>query len=151
MSIFRKSIILTLLLLASCAQYHEPAAPASAGPSNAVPPSVLLWNDGAPGALNRDTPEVVGSRTEPSSATVEEITFATVSNVNNPSITPFLPEPGTATGAAVIIAPGGGHQFLAIEHEGYAEARVFAAHGVATFVLKYRLAKAPNSPYKVEV
>lgn len=74
-----------------------------------------------------------------------------VSDVNFPSITPFLPPKDRATGVAVIIAPGGGHQFLAIDHEGYNVGRWLAAHGVAGFVLKYRLAKEKGSPYKVDV
>jgi len=112
---------------------------------------VPLWMAGAPGSQGQTSPEVVGVQHEPSTQYVDGFSFAIVSNVNNPSITPFVPAAGTGTGAAVVVVPGGGHKFLAIEHEGYAVARVLAEHGVAAFVLKYRLAKAPNSPYKIEV
>jgi acetyl esterase/lipase len=82
-----------------------------------------------------------------------DIVFAVVYNVHNPSITPFLPAPGMSTGAAVIIAPGGGDMLLTTDREGYDLARWLADRGVAAFVLKYRLAKdsAGNSPYKVNV
>jgi len=65
----------------------------------------------------------------------------------------FADDHGKATGAAVIIAPGGGHMFLTIDREGYDLGKWLADHGVAAFVLKYRLARdqAGNSPYKVEV
>ena len=62
-----------------------------------------------------------------------------VQNVSTPTLTPFLPPPDKATGAAVIIAPGGAFYLLAMEHEGWAVARWLQAHGVAAFVLKYRV------------
>ena len=52
--------------------------------------------------------------------------------------------------AAVIIAPGGGHSLLSIDHEGYDVAKLLSGHGVAGFVLKYRLAKEKGSTYTVE-
>lgn len=62
-----------------------------------------------------------------------------VQNVSTPTLTPFLPAPGKATGAAVIIAPGGAFYLLAMKHEGWDVARFLQAHGVAAFVLKYRV------------
>lgn len=59
--------------------------------------------------------------------------------VDNPSITPFWPDAMSATGAAVVIFPGGGYVRLAIEHEGYDIARWFNQQGVAAFVVKYRM------------
>ncbi|WP_158942808.1 alpha/beta hydrolase [Granulicella sp. S190] len=73
-----------------------------------------------------------------------------IMRVEVPSITPYLPEAGTATGAAVIIAPGGGHAELWIDHEGYRVAEWLSSHGVAAFVLQYRLARAKGSTYTVE-
>ncbi len=67
-----------------------------------------------------------------------------VQNVSTPTLTPFLPPPGKATGAAVIIAPGGAFYILAMQHEGWAAARWLQAHGVAAFVLKYRV--FPTAP-----
>ena len=70
--------------------------------------------------------------------------------VHQPSIYPFLPPKGTATGVALIIAPGGGHSQLVIDKEGWDIAKWANAHGMAAFVLKYRLARAPGSKYTVE-
>lgn len=63
-----------------------------------------------------------------------------VRNVVVPTLTPFLPEPGTANGTAVIVAPGGGFAFLSWDPEGTTVAQWLARLGVAAFVLKYRLA-----------
>ena len=73
-----------------------------------------------------------------------------VSNVHRPSITVYLPPRERATGAGVIVIPGGGHVELWMDHEGYAVGQFLAAHGIADFVLKYRLAKAENSTYSIE-
>lgn len=60
-------------------------------------------------------------------------------NVTIATLTPFLPEPAKASGAAVIVAPGGGFRTLSMENEGWNVARALAEKGVAAFVLKYRL------------
>lgn len=62
-----------------------------------------------------------------------------VSKVSQPTLSVFLPAKEKATGAAVIICPGGGYGILAIGHEGYDVAKRFNEIGVAAFVLKYRL------------
>ena len=67
-----------------------------------------------------------------------------VRNVLRPTITPYLPDPRKATGAAVIVAPGGAFMSLSIEDEGSTIARWLAEHGVAAFVLKYRLNETPR-------
>jgi len=68
---------------------------------------------------------------------------ARVRNVTRPDLTAYLPRPENATGAAVIIAPGGGFLMLSIESEGEQVARWLADRGVAAFVLKYRLNPTP--------
>jgi acetyl esterase/lipase len=65
-------------------------------------------------------------------------------NVTIATLTPFLPDPARATGAAVIVAPGGGFRTLSMENEGWDVARALAARGVAAFVLKYRLNPTPQ-------
>ncbi|MBV9850083.1 MAG: alpha/beta hydrolase [Armatimonadetes bacterium] len=64
-------------------------------------------------------------------------------NVTVATLRPFLPDPSKASGAAVIIAPGGGFQTLSMENEGWDVARALADKGVAAFVLKYRLNQTP--------
>jgi endo-1,4-beta-xylanase len=70
--------------------------------------------------------------------------------VNRPSIYVFLPPKEKATGVAVVVAPGGGHSQLVIDKEGWEMADWFNQHGIAAFVLKYRLARAANSTYTVQ-
>jgi acetyl esterase/lipase len=82
---------------------------AQAQPTNAFP----LWPDGAPGALGREDKDI-------------------------PTLTPFLADPAQATGAAIVICPGGGYAHLA-PHEGADYARFLNESGIAGFVLKYRL------------
>ncbi len=66
-------------------------------------------------------------------------------NVTVPTYQPFLPAAGTANGAAVIVAPGGGFRFLSIEKEGRAVARWLADHGITAFLLRYRtIARLPG-------
>jgi acetyl esterase/lipase len=50
----------------------------------------------------------------------------------------------------VILIPGGGHTELWMDHEGYNVAEWLSQHGVAAFVLKYRLAREAGSTYTVE-
>ena len=107
----------------------------------ADPQSILLWPNGAPGSEGKTVEESV--RVTPAGDHV-------VSSVHRPSITPYIPAKGMATGAAVIIAPGGGHNSLWVDHEGHNVARWLSEHGVAAFVLKYRLAREKESIYTVE-
>jgi len=62
-----------------------------------------------------------------------------IQKVSNPTLRIYLPAKEKATGAAVVICPGGGYSGLAITHEGYDVAAEFNKMGVAAFVLKYRL------------
>jgi len=64
-------------------------------------------------------------------------------NVTVATLTPVLPDASKATGAAVIVAPGGGFRVLSMENEGSNVARALADRGVAAFVLKYRLNPTP--------
>ena len=62
-----------------------------------------------------------------------------VRNVTLPTLTAFPPNPSVAAGTAVIVCPGGGFHFLSWESEGTEVAKWLSAHGIAAFVLKYRL------------
>jgi len=109
----------------------------------AEPPIINLWPGDAPGSEGKTGDEKV--RLTPDDG--ERV----VTNVHRPSLTVYLPAPDKATGAAVVICPGGGHRELWSDHEGHAFARWLAEHGVAAFVLKYRLAREEGSTYKIEV
>lgn len=93
-----------------------------AGPlHSAGPDPILLWPDGAPGAAgdeDRDKPE----------------------------LRIYLPAAEKATGAGVVICPGGGYGALATDHEGHQVAKWFNSIGVAGFVLKYRLGPRYRHP-----
>jgi len=71
-------------------------------------------------------------------------------NVTSPTLTAFLPAKDKATGAAVIVAPGGGFQVLAMKNEGIDVARYLSDHGVAAFVLKYRIRATPESDQEMQ-
>ncbi len=60
-------------------------------------------------------------------------------NITKATLTPFLPDPKKANGAAVIVAPGGGFRWLSMGNEGWEVAEALANQGIAAFVLKYRL------------
>lgn len=109
---------------------------------NAAEPTAMpLWPAGAAGSEARmNEPEKVDAAPGK----------CNVTNIHHPSLTPYLPKPGTATGTAIIIAPGGGHRMLCLGHEGGALAEWFAEHGIAAFVLKYRLARDAGSTYTVD-
>jgi acetyl esterase/lipase len=102
---------------------QESANPAAV-PSGEPGPSFPLWPGEAPGALGKADKDV-------------------------PTLTPFLPAPENASGAAMVICPGGGYAGLA-PHEGEGYARWLSSKGVACFVLKYRLGSA-GYRYPVEL
>ena len=103
---------------------------------------IPLWPNGAPGVKSSGGEEKVRIY----EATGDHI----VSNIHRPSITPYTPVAGKSTGIAIVIAPGGGHRELWIDHEGYTIAKRLKEKGIAAFVLKYRLADEENSPYTVD-
>jgi acetyl esterase/lipase len=105
--------------------------------AQAAPTVIPLWPNGAPGFESRkDIPEQAASYW--------------VKNINNPSLTVFLPPKEIANGAAVVICPGGGFRELVFGAEGVDPAKYFNQLGVAAFVLKYRLFRETNSVYTLE-
>lgn len=87
--------------------------------------TVLLWPNGAPGAKGND-------------------------DADKPSLTIYLPKGENATKTGVVVAPGGGYQHLAMEKEGEQYALWLNRHGVAAFVLKYRLGPVYHYPVELE-
>ncbi len=124
--------LLLFLLVSSLAVATGMAAPGA---------EILLWPNGAPGSEGHDAPEIVvtGGNGE-----------RQVSSVHKPSITPYLPAAGKSTGVGVLVIPGGGHRVLCVDHEGGNVAEWLAEHGIAAFVLKYRLARDKDSTYTIE-
>ena len=107
------------------------AAQSTAQDSNSV---MRLWKNGAPGFENK--------RDEP-----EQAKDWWVNNINNPSLTVYLPPKETANGAAVVICPGGGFRNIVFNSEGRDAAKYLNSIGIAAFVLKYRLFRQEGSPY----
>jgi acetyl esterase/lipase len=105
--------------------HAQAAAPvtAQAKPNpNAEPETILLWPDGAPGALGNED----GDRPT-----------LTIYRARQPS------------GASVVVAPGGGYGALASNHEGRQVANLLNAAGVTAFVLKYRLGPRYHHPIEL--
>ncbi len=107
----------------------------------AEPQAMLLWSNGAPGSEGKTAEEEV------------EVTRSgerNITQIHKPSLTPYLPVAGNANGVAIVIAPGGGHSKLCVDHEGHNLARWLAERGTAAFVLKYRLSREKDSIYTLE-
>jgi acetyl esterase/lipase len=104
---------------------------------------IKLWPSGAPGSEGVTAEEV----SKPSVAAKNGTLPGNFTVTHYPSIYVFLPPKEKATGAAMVVAPGGGHTQLVMEKEGWEVADWLNDRGIAAFVLKYRLAKAPGSKY----
>ena len=98
----------------------QPPAP----PILQEPQTLLLWPNGAPGALGSE-------------------------DRDRPSITVYMPANTTGPMTAVIIAPGGGYTRLSMNNEGRAPANYFNALGIAAFVLRYRLGPQYHHPIEL--
>lgn len=90
---------------------------------------------------------VLNAPLQPSAVAEQVVTIGSknhvVRNVTTSTLTPYLPDPSAATGAAVIVAPGGGYIMLGMEQCNEV-ARWLADHGIAAYVLKYRV--IPTDP-----
>jgi acetyl esterase/lipase len=131
-------ILAFLLMTGTC------VALAASTPYRMKGAEVVLWPNGAPGSEGKSAPErwIEGATPD---------TFHRVTDIDRPSITVYLPAKDKATGAAFIVAPGGGHRYLVMDLEGEFIAEKLNAMGVAAFVLKNRLAKADGSTYRADV
>jgi len=85
------------------------------------PQTMLLWPNGAPGAVGNE-------------------------DKDKPTLTIYLPPTDKANGSAVVVCPGGGYGFLAMDHEGKQIAEWLNSLGVTAFVLKYRIAPRYHHP-----
>ena len=111
------------LLLSLIAAASITGLTAQQGSPTATPTPELLWPNGAPMAQG-------------------------TAEVDQPTLTMYLPA-SNPTRTAVIIAPGGGYVHLSMEKEGTDIARWLNAHGVAGFVLKYRLGPTYHNPVEL--
>jgi acetyl esterase/lipase len=84
----------------------------------------LLWPGGAPGAIGTTV-------------------------ADRPTLTVYLPEASKAVGTGVIVCPGGGYHFVAMDYEGTMAAKWLNSLGIAAFVLDYRI--APRYRYPAEI
>jgi len=91
---------------------------------------VILWPNGAPGSEGWTQNEAVYQQNAAG--------LKGVRNIVKPSLTVYLPE-GAATGTSVVVAPGGGFRYLSWDSEGTMVADWLQKHGVAAFLLKYRV------------
>lgn len=94
-----------------------------------------------PNAIEIGTPPLPGATAQEAWHSQYGSQFAR--NVTVATLTPFLPDPASASGAAVVVAPGGGFFSLSMENEGWDVARALVKRGIAAFVLKYRLNQTP--------
>ena len=95
------------------------------------PKTLPLWPDGAPGAQGKETGDDFHAG-------------------DVPTLTVYRPEPSRATGAAVVVCPGGGYGMLATEHEGKDVAAWLNTLGVTAAVLKYRLGPKYHHPVMLQ-
>jgi acetyl esterase/lipase len=101
--------------------------------ADSAAPVIPLWPNGAPGSESR--------KNEPET---QPHPWSTA-HIYNPSLTVYRPDPGTANGTAIVIAPGGGHRELVVGEEGTKPAEYLRKLGVTAFVLKYRLFREEGS------
>jgi acetyl esterase/lipase len=105
-----RDIRIAFVCVITALMFTVPVSVAKAADSHQVE---LLWPNGAPGAKG-------------------------TADGDNPSLTIYLPDTEKATGAAVVIFPGGGYGHLAMDHEGHQIAQWLNSIGVAGFIVKYR-------------
>ncbi|NND69601.1 MAG: alpha/beta hydrolase [Halioglobus sp.] len=105
---------------------------------------IALWPHGAPGSEDWNQVEVEST---------DFLPHRIVRNVVEPTLKPYLADPDNNTGLAVIVAPGGGFQFLSMDTEGTQVAEWLRERGVNAFLLKYRLDATAANPtlFKIQV
>lgn len=108
----------------------------------AEPLVVDVWPEGKiPGATSAPGPDTV----QPPKATDEKPVLR-LTDITRPTLTVYRPEKAKDTGAAVVIAPGGGYNILAWDLEGVEVASWLNSIGVTGIVLKYRVPRAADEP-----
>ena len=130
MKIIRLATLTATLWIVLAALFPLPSKAAAPDPAVAFPPqmqSFPLYGDAAIPNAKPGPDEETGAGT------------GWIQKVSRPAIQVYLPAPMRATGASVLVIPGGGYAGLTFDYEGVQQARYFIDHGIAAFVLKYRL------------
>ncbi|MGJ5816438.1 alpha/beta hydrolase [Paludibaculum fermentans] len=122
MNLHRSVRILAAALVALCASAADSKPPAGQWAANF---NIPLWEDGK-------VPLALGT-----------------APLDKPLLTVFLPPPGKANGAAVVVAPGGANIMLMYGAEGLEIAERFNEWGYAAFVLTYRLSPRYNDAARI--
>jgi len=121
-------LVITIGLTMKAAAFAQTTQPASSQPSTApttqVLPPIPLWDGAAPGSIGE-------------------------ADIDIPTITPYLPDPDKATGAAIIICQGGSYNHYGV-HEGVPVSQWLNSLGITSFILKYRLGPKYHYPIEME-
>ncbi|HSI35318.1 MAG: alpha/beta hydrolase [Phycisphaerae bacterium] len=104
------------------------------------PLTLNVWPAAAPGET-RTVQEKWANPAKPGEKPIKRVT-----DVTQPTLTVYRPPADKDTGAAVIVAPGGGYKALMMDYEGEDVARWLVTHGVTGIVLKYRLPAPEGTP-----
>ncbi len=108
----------------------------------AVPPVIELWPKGAPGEKGE-----IGEERDFTKSTDNQVggkRVARIGNVSRPTFTVYRAPEAKATGAAVLVMPGGGYNILAWDLEGTEICEWLNSIGVTGLLLKYRVPKRPG-------
>ena len=132
---------LLLLCALTAPLLHAQGTPRAATPA---PFDVPLYRGEMPGAPKSAMAEVYAPPTR-------ENRIALVHHVQVPDMRVFLPPRAKANGSAVVIYPGGGYYVLAIDHEGWQEAKWLNQRGIAAIVVRYRVSDRETSAYPFPV
>ncbi|AOF98751.1 alpha/beta hydrolase fold family protein (plasmid) [Blastomonas sp. RAC04] len=127
-----KAIAAFLLVAGGSLSAQMPTPKFEVIPAPAEAEAVPLYGDRTPGAAATENWSLWDDK------------HYVVRNVTRPTLTAFLPEPSKATGASVLVAPGGGFMLLAMGPEGWNVGKALAERGITAFVLKYRIKPTPT-------
>src|SRR6266705_2213520 len=120
LSFSRKQRMLILILAIALSPISIPWRSATEKGTDSTEEPIILWPNGAPGAVGKELSDI-------------------------PTLTPYFLPKEKATGAAIIVCPGGGYSHLA-DHEGRPVAEWLNNLGITAFVLKYRLGPRNHHP-----
>ncbi len=143
LDMLKSSTAALLLCLASgvwsavaAADAAQEAAPAARAPAKPIDPALAFPPKMQVFALYGDDPIPNSKSTSDEESGAEQ---GFIRNVSRPQIHVYLPARMRATGASIVILPGGGYAGLTFDYEGTQQAQFFVDHGIAAFVVKYRI------------